>query len=258
MKKIFLFLCAMMLVLSASAAPVKFAKADKTVEFSANVQKRVMGVCPVAAQTTDVVVIEDQPAGEEVTYVRTGGQAFLYDYDEETVSLVTPTGVVSVVYGANNTVYMKNPIFDNESDTWIAGTTNADSTLLTFPTGQYISWSDDYDYGIQIYAGKLNSSGITFTRNMRFLEFTYTIDKAAGTMVLNDFVDVNSILGVFYSDDSTWAAGGEFLSTFETTQLTPTALENTTAASKAQKLIQNGQVVILRDGKKFNLMGAEL
>lgn len=42
------------------------------------------------------------------------------------------------------------------------------------------------------------------------------------------------------------------------TGVTPTALENTTATVKAQKTIENGQVVIIRDGKKFNAVGAKL
>lgn len=204
---------------SASAAQFssRIVKANETATHFAKAQKRVMGIGANHAKTKAVTVIEDQPEGEEVVYARTGGQAFLYDYDEESVSLVQPTGVVSVVYGDGNKVYMKNPIFDNEFDTWIEGTVNADGTKLTFPTGQYIVYSDDYGYGIQVYAGKLNSAGTSFTRNMRVLEFTYTIDKEAGTMALDDFVNINSILGVFYSDDSTWAAGGEYLSTFETT-----------------------------------------
>lgn len=37
-----------------------------------------------------------------------------------------------------------------------------------------------------------------------------------------------------------------------------TAISNTAAEIKVQKIIENGQVVIPRDGKKFNLMGAEL
>lgn len=217
MKKFFTLFAAALMALSMTAAPALHAKADKVANFAANAQKRAMGAHHAPAQTTDVVVIEDQPAGKEVTYVRTGGQAFLYDYDEENVSLVYSSGTVSVVFGANNTVYMKNPIFDNEFDTWIAGTTNADSTLLTFPMGQYIVFADDYGYGIQIYAGALNASGTGFNRNTAITSFSYSIDKAAGTMSLNDFVDINSILGLFYSDDATWAAGGEFLSTFETT-----------------------------------------
>ena len=38
----------------------------------------------------------------------------------------------------------------------------------------------------------------------------------------------------------------------------PTAIDNTNAAVKATKMIRNGQVIIIRDGKAFNILGAEL
>ena len=38
----------------------------------------------------------------------------------------------------------------------------------------------------------------------------------------------------------------------------PTAVENTTATVKVQKLIRNGQVLIIRDGKTYNMMGQEV
>ena len=38
----------------------------------------------------------------------------------------------------------------------------------------------------------------------------------------------------------------------------PTAINNTNAAVKATKMIHNGQVIIIRDGKAFNILGAEL
>jgi len=37
----------------------------------------------------------------------------------------------------------------------------------------------------------------------------------------------------------------------------PTAIENTNAAVKAVKVIRNGQVLIIRDGKTYNVLGAE-
>ena len=39
---------------------------------------------------------------------------------------------------------------------------------------------------------------------------------------------------------------------------TKTAIESTKVDTKAAKIIENGQVIILREGKKFNLVGAEL
>ena len=38
----------------------------------------------------------------------------------------------------------------------------------------------------------------------------------------------------------------------------PTAIDNTKAAANATKVLRNGQVVIMRDGKAFNVLGAEL
>lgn len=38
----------------------------------------------------------------------------------------------------------------------------------------------------------------------------------------------------------------------------PTDLSNTAAGVKATKLVENGQIVIIRDDKKFNLVGAKL
>ena len=46
--------------------------------------------------------------------------------------------------------------------------------------------------------------------------------------------------------------------TITTTFSIPTALENAEAAVKAEKVIRDGQVLILRDGKIFNALGAEV
>lgn len=43
-----------------------------------------------------------------------------------------------------------------------------------------------------------------------------------------------------------------------TFEVETTAVDNTEAAVKTVKVVRDGQVLILRDGKIFNLMGAEL
>lgn len=50
----------------------------------------------------------------------------------------------------------------------------------------------------------------------------------------------------------------DYQALFQATEKESTSLLNTESAATAQKILLNGQVVILRDGKKFNLMGAEL
>ena len=42
------------------------------------------------------------------------------------------------------------------------------------------------------------------------------------------------------------------------TVITPTALENATSTVKATKVIENGQMIIIRDGKRYNAVGAKL
>ena len=38
----------------------------------------------------------------------------------------------------------------------------------------------------------------------------------------------------------------------------PTALDNTVVAPQVEKIVRNGQVLIIRDGKTFNMMGQEV
>lgn len=57
--------------------------------------------------------------------------------------------------------------------------------------------------------------------------------------------------------------GGSATSTFaiknvKLTLLDETAIENTTVEAKAVKVIRDGQVLILRDGKAFNALGVEM
>ena len=46
--------------------------------------------------------------------------------------------------------------------------------------------------------------------------------------------------------------------TIEIQQDKGTAIDNTKANTKAAKQIRNGQLLILRDGKEFNVLGSQL
>lgn len=77
---------------------------------------------------------------------------------------------------------------------------------------------------------------------------------------INELVpgDYRAILAPCVANGSSAVRNGDIIVKNFTVDVTPTALENTNAEVKAQKLIENGQVVIIRDGKKFNLVGAKL
>jgi predicted transcriptional regulator len=51
---------------------------------------------------------------------------------------------------------------------------------------------------------------------------------------------------------------GEEVTVSATFEVEATAVDNTEAAVKTVKVVRDGQVLILRDGKIFNIMGTEL
>ena len=84
--------------------------------------------------------------------------------------------------------------------------------------------------------------------------WAYTMPENRRNIVFNDgtvgdghqTADLTVEDGKPYFNDGTWYA---------TLDEVPTAIENTVVGAKVQKLIENGQVVIIRNGEKFNAQG---
>ncbi len=52
---------------------------------------------------------------------------------------------------ANGEVYIQNPSWWHDSyNSWVKGTYDWTTGIITIPTGQYLTWSDAYEYGIQL------------------------------------------------------------------------------------------------------------
>ena len=71
------------------------------------------------------------------------------------------------------------------------------------------------------------------------------------------FVGVRSNNGALYLDQLTftWSGSSATYKDYSTTCGGGTDVENTVVAPKAVKVIENGQVVILREGAKYNVLG---
>ncbi|MBR0196299.1 MAG: DUF4465 domain-containing protein [Paludibacteraceae bacterium] len=116
------------------------------------------------------------------------------------------------------------------------------------------------DYFTLIVYAKLNGVGV----NARVF-----VDLAEGTNIMDKwtYVDLSSLGEI---DELTFAFSGSRANDYGV--LTPTyfcidnigatapveAITNTKAEIKATKMIRNGQVIIVRDGKMYNVMGVEL
>lgn len=92
-------------------------------------------------------------------------------------------------------------------------------------------------------------SNITYFLNDNNDELLY--DDAKG-IVLTESTNLAAFVN--FTDGSTLTAVGKYVIT------TPTGVNDitTTATTKAQKVIENGQVLIIKDGKKYNLLGNQV
>lgn len=92
-------------------------------------------------------------------------------------------------------------------------------------------------------------SNITYVLNDNNDELLY--DDAKG-IVLTESTNLAAFVN--FADGSTLTAVGKYVIT------TPTGVNDitTTANTKAQKVIENGQVLIIKDGKKYNLLGNQV
>lgn len=92
-------------------------------------------------------------------------------------------------------------------------------------------------------------SNITYVLNDNNDELLY--DDAKG-IVLTESTNLAAFVN--FADGSTLTAVGKYVITM------PTGVSDitTTATTKAQKVIENGQVLIIKDGKKYNLLGNQV
>lgn len=98
-------------------------------------------------------VITEIPEGCEVyTYYRNSSyianSAFFGVFNGNT------DGKINVAFGQDGKVYIQNPIWWHDGyNTWVEGTYDWMTGIITIPTGQYLSWNADYEYGIQLVWG---------------------------------------------------------------------------------------------------------
>ena len=139
---------------------------------------------------SQVDIITEQPEGTVVSYTR-GGE-FLY------VSLYGYTadfqqGRVKVVYADDGeTVYIQDPLCYGEGvGAWVYGHLSEDGTTISVPLGQYVSYNEEYSYGLILAWGSTMAIDlgddfywIDFMADETVTEATYAVDPDNGTITL--------------------------------------------------------------------------
>ena len=140
-----------------------------------------------------VDLITEQPEGTLVAYTR-GGEfmtSSFYGYDTD-----YQMGRVKVVYAPDGkTVYIQDPLcYAEGTGTWVVGELSDDGLYISVPLGQYVSYNEEYDYGLMLAWGTTDvvefedEDGVfywlDFYPDDRMEEALYAIDPATGTITL--------------------------------------------------------------------------
>ena len=204
MRKLLLLILCVAVAIGASAEVQSKGNAYRPMD------KQSQGAMMKAPSRVDIIT--EQPEGTLVKYTRGGDfiTVSLYGYSVE-----QQLGRVKVVYADDGkTVYIKDPLCYAEGvGAWVYGELSDDGTTITVPLGQYVSYNEDYGYGLILSWGSTVAFDlgddfywIDFYADESVTEVTYAVDAANGTITLQGTVGDASQPGP-YNFEATGLAG---------------------------------------------------
>ena len=126
-------------------------------------------------------------APEVITEVPEGCQIVTYVYKGESMhanwnagwSMSHAVSKIDVAYDEDGSVYIHNPLWRyNNCDTWVKGSFDSETGIISIPTGQYLAWSNKLGYGLQLKWGSthVEENGTDANGNPQY-ELRYTVDE---------------------------------------------------------------------------------
>lgn len=170
---------------------------------------------PDIAYSTEV--IEEQPEGELKIYSRSGVN-YIYAWGFQ-IEMLQNGIVMYVVYAPDGkTVYMKDPVTQGSTATWVKGTIEGDK--IHVPLYQPVFYYDE-TYGAitamidvtQQYDEYTGELGNQFMIDPTATEVTFTINEADGTISI-DGTSANKVYGLVYLGDYSWAGMADYGSVY--------------------------------------------
>ena len=228
MKKLALLITCVAVALSASAVVNSSGNANRPID-------KVQHAGKMKAPSR-VDIITEQPEGTVVNYTRSGEfmTVSLYGYASD-----YQVGQVKLVYADDGqTVYIQDPLCYGEGvGAWVKGQLSDDGLTIRVPLGQYVSYNEEYDYGLVLAWG--STMVIDFGDDFYWLDFyadetktevCYAVDPENGTITMLDTegsvenpypydLEATGLAGVWSDDGSvatlewgtTWTLMGETL-----------------------------------------------
>ncbi|MBR0494015.1 MAG: hypothetical protein IJJ83_09705 [Muribaculaceae bacterium] len=96
-------------------------------------------------------IIIDQPEGDLYTLMRNSGCII---YSGDIYNGVTDGEMNIVLNEEEGKAYIQNPLWLNDYGYWVEGSYDPETGYISIPTGQYVYYNEDLEYGIQLMWGR--------------------------------------------------------------------------------------------------------
>ena len=147
------------------------------------------------ASSVDEYGIIQEPDEGETKYYTYNALDITYNNEEGAYTTVEKTGIATVVYAEDGTVYMNNVIPSYNTSAWIKG--SVVNNTLVFPIAQPLGYNSKYDCTLSLFWGeweKLNKAGDQSAIIFEVVDDNLVMQKPSGEL----------FLGVFWDDDNSW------------------------------------------------------
>lgn len=162
-------------------------------------------------------VITDTPQGSQSVYSRTGNS--LLNIFGSIVPTVQDGSAMEMVTDADGkTVYIKDIMSQRQLGSWVRGT--REGNVISIPTGQAVSWDEDYQDGMYLGAGKfyeyeedgMKYKSYEYDESVTEIKFIIGDD---GTLTLEDHFRTlletpKNVVALFYFSDNYWSSDADW------------------------------------------------
>ena len=182
----------------------------------------------VEKETFVPTVIEDQPDGELRLYHRSGGvvreveKEYTIEEGESPYELIyeQQNGTLSIVFAADNKVYIQRPVSWSYYNGWVEGTLSDDGKTISVPMGQYIAYTKSLEMAVQVGVFVYDENENSYFYDETIDELTYIINDDGS--ITQESTDEYVILGtmnrafgdVFQYLDYEWLQAGDYASVY--------------------------------------------
>ena len=224
------------------------------------------------AAAQNINVIRTQPAGTLKTYLRSGDAFYAY-YGEATMGTQTGSVIDIVTAPDGKTIYMKNPMSQATTGTWIKGSLGDDGKIH-MPLEQCVQYFD-MGYGWKTVVLKMMSyddfTGAQYFIDSSMTEVTFSISADGTTITMDDLGGgedqggyPGAMYALVYTDDNTFVGYADYNSVYTPYNLTYNTIPEGLTTTEWTFTYSNSQpgetekLPVAQDGNKLYIAGLSL